>query len=109
MFVILLRFSAHKARAGQYMERHNAWLREGFEKGVFVLSGSIEPKAGGAILAHRATLEQIRAIVNEDPFVAQDVVSAEIVEISAAKSMVPSTAAASSRRSRPPTRRGRCR
>lgn len=87
MFVILLKFSTNRAKAGQFMDRHNSWLREGFEKGTFVLSGSIQPKAGGAVLAHNATPEQIRAIVNEDPFVAEDVVTAEIVEISAAKSI----------------------
>ena len=86
MFVILLRFSTHKAKAGQFIERHNSWLRDGFEKGVFLLSGSIQPKAGGAVLAHNATPEQIQSIVNEDPFVAEDVVTAEIVEISASKS-----------------------
>jgi len=87
MFVILLRFSTNKANAGQFMERHNAWLREGFEKGVFLLGGSIQPKAGGAVLAHNATLEQIRAIVDADPFVAEDVVTAEIVEITPAKAI----------------------
>lgn len=86
MFVILLKFSTNKGRAGQFMERHNSWLRNGFEKGVFLLSGSIQPKAGGAVFAHNTTLEQIQAIVNEDPFVAEDVVSAEIIEISASKS-----------------------
>ena len=86
MFVILLKFSTNKANAGQFMERHNAWLRDGFEKGIFLLSGSIQPKAGGAVLAHNATPEQIRTIVNEDPFVAEGVVTAEIVEISASKS-----------------------
>jgi len=87
MFVILLKFSTHKAKAGQFMERHNAWLRDGFEKGVFLLSGSIQPKAGGAVLAHNATPEQIQAILNEDPFVSEGVVTAEIVEISASKSI----------------------
>jgi uncharacterized protein YciI len=87
MFVILLKFSTHKAKAGQFMEGHNSWLRTGFEKGVFLLSGSIQPKAGGAVLAHNATPEQIQAIVNEDPFVAEGVVAAEIVEISASKSV----------------------
>jgi len=87
MFVILLKFSTNKAKAGQFMERHNSWLRDGFEKGIFLLSGSVQPKAGGAVLAHNATLEEIRAIVSEDPFVAEDVVTAEIVEISASKSI----------------------
>ena len=87
MYVILLKFSTHKAKAGQFMERHNSWLRNGFERGVFLLSGSIQPKAGGAVLAHNVTPEQIRAIVNEDPFVSEDVVTAEIVDISASKSI----------------------
>lgn len=87
MFIILLKFSTNRAKAGQFMERHNSWLREGFEKGVFLLSGSIQPKAGGAVLAHNTTAEQLHAIVNQDPFVAEDVVTAEIVEISASKSI----------------------
>lgn len=86
MFVILLKFSTNKANAGQFMERHNAWLQDGFEKGIFLLSGSIQPKAGGAVLAHNVTPEQLRTIVNEDPFVAEGVVTAEIVEISASRS-----------------------
>jgi len=69
MFVILLKFSTNKAKAGQFMERHKSWLRDSFEKGVFLLSGSIQPKAGGAVLAHNVTPEQIQTIANEDPFV----------------------------------------
>ena len=87
MFIILLKFSTNKAQAGQFMERHNSWLRDGFEKGIFLLSGSIQPKAGGAVLAHNATLEQIQAIVSEDPFVAEGVVTAEIVEVAASRSI----------------------
>ena len=87
MFIILLKFSTNKAQAGQFMERHNSWLRDGFEKGIFLLSGSIQPKAGGAVLAHNATLEQIQAIISEDPFVAEGVVTAEIVEVAASRSI----------------------
>jgi len=87
MFVILLKFSTHRAKAGQFMERHNAWLRDGFDKGVFLVSGGLQPGAGGAVVAHHATPEQIRAIVDEDPFVVEGVVTAEIVEIAASRSI----------------------
>lgn len=87
MFVIQLKFSTNKAKASQFMDGHNAWLREGFNKGLFLLAGTIQPKLGGAILAHNATLEQIQAIVNEDPFVIEDVVVSEIIEITPSKAV----------------------
>ncbi|MEM1198657.1 MAG: YciI family protein [Pseudomonadota bacterium] len=85
MFVILLKFSVNKAEAGAHMDSHNKWLKAGFDDGVFLLAGSIKPGLGGAILAHNATAAALEARVNEDPFVAQDVVSAEILEITPAK------------------------
>jgi uncharacterized protein YciI len=85
MFVILLKFAANKANASQFMDGHNAWLRDGFEKGVFVLSGTIQPKLGGAVVAHNSTLEKIQEIVKKDPFVAENVVAAEIIEITPSK------------------------
>jgi uncharacterized protein YciI len=87
MFMVLLRFAENKANAGQFMDGHNAWLREGFEKGVFQLAGTIQPKQGGAILAHNVTIEVLREIVGKDPFVAEKVVSAEIVEITPSKTV----------------------
>lgn len=87
MFVIQLKFSTNKANASQFMDRHNAWLREGFNKGFFLLAGTIQPKLGGAILAHNATLEQVQAIVNEDPFVIEGVVVSEIIEITPSKAV----------------------
>lgn len=81
MFVVLLKFSNNKGQAGQFMESHNAWVRRGFDDGVFLLSGSIQPKLGGGILAHGSSLPELQARVNDDPFVVNDVVSAEIVEI----------------------------
>ena len=80
MFVITLRF-ADKAKAPSLMDGHNAWIRRGFDEGVFLLVGSLSPNAGGVILAHNASEEEIEARVQEDPFVAEGVVGAEILAI----------------------------
>jgi len=85
MFIVLLTFSANKAQAGQFMDGHNAWLKQGFDDGVFVLAGSLQPSRGGGIVAHNTTLPDLERRVNDDPFVAQDVVRAEIHEITPAK------------------------
>ncbi len=81
MFIVLLKFSANKAKAAQFMEGHKAWLKRGFDDGVFLLAGSLQPNLGGGIVAHNSTLTELQRRVNDDPFVAEEVVTAEILEI----------------------------
>ncbi|SFK10198.1 YciI family protein [Methylocapsa palsarum] len=80
MFVVTLRF-ADKTKAPQFIDGHNAWIKRGFDDGVFLLVGSLQPNAGGAILAHNASPEEMEARVQDDPFVVEGVVSAEILAI----------------------------
>ena len=63
------------------MDGHKAWIKRGFDDGIFLLSGSIQPSSGGAVLAHNTSLSDLQSRVNDDPFVAENVVSAEILEI----------------------------
>jgi uncharacterized protein YciI len=81
MFIVFLRFAAQKARAGQFMEEHKRWIQQGLSDGVFLLVGSLQPQAGGAILAHGLSAEALQARVQQDPFVVHEVVRAEIHEI----------------------------
>ena len=81
MFVVLLKFSGNKGQAGQFMEGHKEWLKRGFDEGVFLLAGSLQPNSGGGILAHNTSLPDLQNRVKTDPFVEKDVVSAEILEI----------------------------
>lgn len=85
MFIVLLKF-ADKSKAPAQMEGHKAWLQQGFEDGVFSLAGSLQPNLGGGILAHGLTRDALEARVAEDPFVAEGVVTAEILEITPARS-----------------------
>jgi uncharacterized protein YciI len=85
MFIVFLKFSGNKGQASQFMEGHKAWVKRGFEDGVFLLAGSLEPDLGGAILAHQASMSDLQSRVQDDPFVAKDVVRAEIFEIDPAQ------------------------
>lgn len=85
MFIVTLKFSSNKARAKEFMAGHNDWIKRGFDDGVFLMTGSLQPNLGGGIIAHNTSLPELQARVNGDPFVAEDVVSAEIMEITPAK------------------------
>jgi uncharacterized protein YciI len=81
MFLVLLKFSSNKGRASQFMEGHKAWIKRGFDDGVFLLVGSLQPNLGGGIVAHNTSLSDLKHRVDDDPFVAESIVSAEILEI----------------------------
>lgn len=81
MFIVLLKFSNNRAKASQFTEDHKAWLKRGFDDGVFLLAGSLQPSLGGGIVAHNVALPALQIRVNDDPFVAENVVSTEILEI----------------------------
>jgi len=86
MFIILLKFSKNKSKAGEFMEGHNEWINKGFEEGLFLLVGSLQPNLGGSVIAHNLSLTELEERVKLDPFVAENIVTAEIIEIEPKKS-----------------------
>lgn len=81
VFIVLLKFSENRDAAGQFMAGHRDWLQQGFADGVFLLAGSLQPVAGGSIIAHATTREALLERVAGDPFVMERVVTAELLEI----------------------------
>jgi uncharacterized protein YciI len=85
MYIVLLKFSGNKNRADQFLEGHRLWIKRGFDEGVFLMAGSLQPALGGGILAHNTSMRELQARLGEDPFVVENVVRAEIFEMAPAK------------------------
>jgi len=85
MYIVLLKFTDHKERAGDYMQAHIEWIQRGLDEQVFLMVGSLQPNLGGGILAHQCQLQELLQRVAADPFVEQGIVNAEIIEFSPAK------------------------
>ncbi|MEJ2122128.1 MAG: YciI family protein [Alphaproteobacteria bacterium] len=83
MFVVFLKFSDNKDQTGQHMDGHMAWLKRGFDDGVFLAAGALKPDLGGGIVASNTSRSDLESRVNDDPFVANNVVTGEIYEIAA--------------------------
>jgi len=84
MFIVLLTLGENRDKVSEYLADHKAWIKRGFDDGVFLLAGTLQPGRGGAILAHNTDQAALESRVSEDPFVAQAVVAAEIHEVSPA-------------------------
>jgi uncharacterized protein YciI len=80
-FLVVLRFAEHRSKAKELLAGHNAWIQHGFDDGAFLLVGSLQPGLGGVVLARAPSPAELEARVAWDPFVAERVVSVEILEI----------------------------
>ena len=80
MHIILLKLGDNSSSAPQFMERHNAWIAKGLADGVFQCVGSLDV-GGGFILAHGEENKAILQRVMEDPFVENNVVTAEVHQV----------------------------
>ncbi|WUR13730.1 hypothetical protein E7V67_001105 [[Empedobacter] haloabium] len=85
MFIVLLKFSDHRSKAADFMPGHNAWIRKGIDDGVFLLVGSIEQAQGGALIALESSRAALQQRIDTDPFVIENIVKAEILEIKPGK------------------------
>jgi uncharacterized protein YciI len=81
MFIVLLELADDHGKAPDIADRHDEWIARGFVDGAFALVGILQPKLGGGILAHNTTRADLQKRVDNDPFVAEGVVTARIIEL----------------------------
>ena len=58
---------------------HVEWVKEGFQKGLFLLAGPKSGKLGGLILVKTMSQSEIEAFVEKDPYVTEKVAMVEII------------------------------
>jgi uncharacterized protein YciI len=80
MFILSLTYIAPLEEADRHMDAHMAWLREGYDRNLFVASGRKIPRTGGVILA-RGERPVIEDLCAADPFVVHKIAEYEITEV----------------------------
>jgi uncharacterized protein YciI len=83
MFIVLLTYQKPLAEIDRLMNQHVAWLKGHYASGLFIASGRRVPRTGGVILARSGDAETLRAAMLEDPFVAHEAATFEIIEFTA--------------------------
>jgi uncharacterized protein YciI len=85
MFIIELIYKVDLARIDKHMAAHVKFLKKYYAAGTFVVSGRKVPRDGGIIVAVGDTRAQIETIAAEDPFVAQGLAAARVIEFRASQ------------------------
>ena len=85
MFVIELIYKAGLKNIDAHMKAHMRFLSAHYASGHFLVSGRKIPRDGGIIIAVAETREEIEAIAAADPFVANGLAEARVIEFRASQ------------------------
>ncbi len=85
MFMIELTYKAPLKQIDAQMPAHMAFLKKYYAAGTFLISGRQIPRVGGIILAVGESVEQIEAIMAEDPFCRHGLADVRVVEFRASQ------------------------
>jgi uncharacterized protein YciI len=80
MFIVRLTYLEPVSRIDDLLEEHRSFLRKYYSLGKFVVSGPQVPRTGGVIVADAADLQEMTAILQEDPFWRAEAARYDIVE-----------------------------
>ena len=80
LFVIILRYLVPLETILTQREEHLKFLDKYYAKGVFQASGPQIPRAGGIILAKADSRDELKSILEEDPFHLQKSAEYQIFE-----------------------------
>ncbi|URK88930.1 YciI family protein [Rhizobium sp. RCAM05350] len=86
MFILSLTYTADLSEVDQHIEPHMDWVKDGYDRGIFLASGRKNPRTGGVIFAH-GTRAEIEMIVAADPFTINGVADYEITEVAVSRTV----------------------
>jgi uncharacterized protein YciI len=64
---------------------HRAFLQGGYDKGMLLMSGPMNPRTGGIVIARSRSVDDLRDFFRRDPYAAKGVASYRFVEFEPVK------------------------
>jgi uncharacterized protein YciI len=68
MFIVSLTYVKDLSEIDQSLDAHIAYLKKQYSRNKFIVSGRKVPRTGGIILVNANSLQEVDAIIAEDPF-----------------------------------------
>lgn len=80
LFVVVLRYIQDINMVNQVRDEHLSYIHECYKDGWFLLSGPLEPRTGGVILAQAKSRKDLLKVIHKDPFYKQSMAEFSIYE-----------------------------
>lgn len=86
MFVLISRFQRPVEEVNRSFALHSAWVQRQYDAGRFLVSGRREPPIGGIAVARAANEQELREVLNTDPYQQRGLAEYEIFAFEATES-----------------------
>ncbi|MBN9886046.1 YciI family protein [Salipiger abyssi] len=83
LFVIDITYAVPFEQIEPVLAPHMDFVKKGYAEGHFLTSGPKNPRSGGVVIAMGTSKADIEALMAQDPFAQEGVVTMEITEFSA--------------------------
>ncbi|ERI91839.1 hypothetical protein HMPREF1982_02882 [Clostridiales bacterium oral taxon 876 str. F0540] len=80
MFILMLKYIKSLEEVDKELKPHVDYLEKYYSLKKFICSGRRNPRVGGVILCNAKDMEEVQAIIKEDPFYINKIAEYEIVE-----------------------------
>ncbi len=85
MYIIELTYKVPTDQIDANMAAHMKYVDKYYHAGNFLASGRKEPRDGGIIFAKADSIEEINAIISQDPFVILNLADCRVIQFKATK------------------------
>ena len=82
MFMVTSTYTAAPDAIAAALPAHRIWVGDLYDRGVFFLSGRLQPPTGGFMMAKGVTRDALEAILASDPFREANLLTHTILELS---------------------------
>lgn len=67
-FVVEIKYTAPLEVIDSIVARHRQFLSDGYKKGILLMSGPMNPKTGGMVIARAESQEDLKKFMDNDPY-----------------------------------------
>ncbi len=84
-FLVEITYTAPMEKIEPILAAHRAHLQEGYDRGWLLMSGPMNPRTGGIVVARAPSVDDLRDFFRRDPYQVHGVATHRIVEFSPVK------------------------
>ena len=85
-FIINIKYIVPLSKIDEILPEHRKFLQTGYDKGLLLFSGPINPRTGGIVAARSETIDQIKIFFQKDPYNINKCTEYEFIEFDPVKS-----------------------
>jgi uncharacterized protein YciI len=84
-YLVEITYTAPLEKVDAILAEHRSHLQEGYDRGWLLMSGPMNPRTGGIVVARAPSADEIQAFFRRDPYHTHGVARHRIVEFSPVK------------------------